>query len=749
MLEHAFNTFRETGNRKDLLETVKSCFKIKKVDKDVEAYIVGDTHIEKGSMFNVQPFEGNCTSRFTYRELFGRYDDTVFPAMVVGGDGSGVEFWLVLTTGKVISLHHDATFLEMAADIEAETPKDFIKKFSHEGSTFKFENLLRLQQECLSIDPDATDFPIRFVHAVCQSLNWKPAKLNKHIQRRNLEFVYTPIADFVENNGLADLAAAEKKMDRFHKALDNKKATAIDLSYCFLEAVPKDLSELSGLKELDLGGNTLTDGLDQLQSLEQLEKLVLCGCDLSSLPKPPPNLRHLDISENDISDVSHLLHLSQLKYLNLNGLDIREETLEKLKKNFSYCYLDIKGKEIDYTAASLDLSCRNLRKLPTYIDGFSNLEQLNLKGNPKLKFCEIFTQLSQFPGLKVLHLEACKLLEIPPELTDLKNIEELYLGHDVYQFDKEIRNDLDIAETIKLLAAFPKLKKFSVTGLIGSLKLFNQNLPQLSNLVSVTPIFEHYFRDQEALDDFFRILSQFPHLEELRFCDISLEEMDLSGLSDLGRLRTLIWRGHGEPRKEFPGAVCKLKNLERLDISAPGFEKIPPSISDLKQLRILRCTESRTRSPLSLPNTFGELTAMEELVIRGKYLDKLPQSVGKLKELKRLDVGDNYYLKALPAEIGELTNLEVLKADHNSLELLPDAIGSLTKLQELAVNNNNITELPECIGNLEKLRKLDFQFCNKLKRLPDSFAQLANLETLHLNNKCLDYDDALQKIIHL
>ena len=80
----------------------------------------------------------------------------------------------------------------------------------------------------------------------------------------------------------------------------------------------------------------------------------------------------------------------------------------------------------------------------------------------------------------------------------------------------------------------------------------------------------HLERYQEALDDFFRILTQFTHLEELVFSEISLEEMDLSGLGHLGRLRTLIWRGHGEPRKEFPPAICKLANLERLEIFRLG-----------------------------------------------------------------------------------------------------------------------------------------------------------------------------------
>ena len=67
---------------------------------------------------------------------------------------------------------------------------------------------------------------------------------------------------------------------------------------------------------------------------------------------------------------------------------------------------------------------------------------------------------------------------------------------------------------------------------------------------------------------------------------------------------------------------------------------------------------------------------------------------------------DGNNLTELPAEIGDLKELMVLKVSNNQLVGLPTSIQKLNSLRELYMDGNNLTELPAEIGGLGKLRFL-------------------------------------------
>src|SRR5713226_8715364 len=60
----------------------------------------------------------------------------------------------------------------------------------------------------------------------------------------------------------------------------------------------------------------------------------------------------------------------------------------------------------------------------------------------------------------------------------------------------------------------------------------------------------------------------------------------------------------------------------------------------------------------------------------------------------------------LPAEIGQLTNLQQLILANNQLSQLPGEIGQLTNLQQLYLANNQLSQLPAEIGQLTNLQTL-------------------------------------------
>ena len=94
-------------------------------------------------------------------------------------------------------------------------------------------------------------------------------------------------------------------------------------------------------------------------------------------------------------------------------------------------------------------------------------------------------------------------------------------------------------------------------------------------------------------------------------------------------------------------------------------------------------------------------------------------------------------MQALPAEIGQLSQLQKLHLDHNQLETLPAEIGQLSQLQELNLSNNELQTLPAEIGQLSQLHHL-YLGDNRLQTLPAEIGQLSQLQELNLSNNKLE-----------
>ena len=64
-------------------------------------------------------------------------------------------------------------------------------------------------------------------------------------------------------------------------------------------------------------------------------------------------------------------------------------------------------------------------------------------------------------------------------------------------------------------------------------------------------------------------------------------------------------------------------------------------------------------------------------------------------------------LTRLPETLGQLTALQSLDLSINQLTTLPEWLGQLTALQGLGLRNNQLTTLPESLGQLAALQWLD------------------------------------------
>lgn len=114
---------------------------------------------------------------------------------------------------------------------------------------------------------------------------------------------------------------------------------------------------------------------------------------------------------------------------------------------------------------------------------------------------------------------------------------------------------------------------------------------------------------------------------------------------------------------------------------------------------IYRAPDSRT----SLPTPVKQEAVVN---LSNQGLTQLPNSVLKSTSIVNLDISHNRLTGSLPGEIRFLSQLKVLKADHNQMTGVPAEVGQLTNLEELDLAYNQLTGLPYELGNLQHLKLL-------------------------------------------
>ncbi len=131
-----------------------------------------------------------------------------------------------------------------------------------------------------------------------------------------------------------------------------------------------------------------------------------------------------------------------------------------------------------------------------------------------------------------------------------------------------------------------------------------------------------------------------------------------------------------------------------------------------------------------------ELTLRDNLV-RGP----IPASFGQLTSLKKLDLGgfgsdfDPFNrISELPESIGNLTKLEEIILVIAPIESLPSSMVNLTNLKVLELPGHSIPVFPEFLTQLTHLEKLNYLgFGGRIDSLPESIGNLINLVELKIN----------------
>ena len=115
----------------------------------------------------------------------------------------------------------------------------------------------------------------------------------------------------------------------------------------------------------------------------------------------------------------------------------------------------------------------------------------------------------------------------------------------------------------------------------------------------------------------------------------------------------------------------------------------------------------------------------------------LPAELGDLTNLESLRLSDNPLRGPIPAALGDLTNLEILWLGSQGRGRLtgpiPAALGDLTNLESLVLSSNKLTgPIPAWLGDLTNLRVLNLWSNELTGPIPAALGDLTNLESLWL-----------------
>ena len=414
-----------------------------------------------------------------------------------------------------------------------------------------------------------------------------------------------------------------------------------------------------------------------------------------------PNLEYFEISINALPKLpGSITTLTHLQTLNL-----KTNALQILPQEISEC------PQLKNIILSFNGSLR-LEELFTRLAKLTTLERLTLSGN---QFSTLPENTGDLTFLKSLDLASNYFTQLPSSLSNCSTLEEINLSNNPV---------LDFRQAGSVLSKLTNLKSINITSC--NLTEFPESIGSLTSLEDIEASGNNFIEMPGSIGKLIH-LKNFNFSTENRGLNGAVMEKFPSSFANLISLETLVMSGN------FLTALpdlSKMKNLIELDVSWCGLSGMPSGMKECSALTYLRAAHN--------------------------YFQEFPVWLCDLQNLKVLELDGNFFpnravphIIRLPAEIGNLKNLEVLTLDDQIIKELPASITQLTYLKALHLRNNALTALPDDFGNLSQLEILDLK-ANDLKALPASFSNLKKLDQLNLGfNPNIDVLQMLGALQHL
>lgn len=227
--------------------------------------------------------------------------------------------------------------------------------------------------------------------------------------------------DVNENVTTIKISSSEDKLDIYKipdKISNLMGLREIDIGYTKISTIPESLCELTNLQTLSLFYNYISMIPESISKLTHLQKLYLAFNNISVIPEFISNLTNLKYLFLGVSKISvipqSLCELTNLEYLWLgnNDISVIPDSISNLTNLECLC-----------------LHSNNISIIPDSISNLTNLEILNVSNN---NISIIPESLFTLPNLHELYLHGNNISIIPYPIIHLRNLTKFfYVGNPV------------------------------------------------------------------------------------------------------------------------------------------------------------------------------------------------------------------------------------------------------------------------------------------------------------------------------
>ena len=415
--------------------------------------------------------------------------------------------------------------------------------------------------------------------------------------------------------------------------------------------IPPDLGRLPKLTKIVLNNYTQFDGLAAIRLPMSLENL--------HIERHAKQGGHVfgRLPPLNLGELSHVtqLHIAHIRLSHANFLQIQA------------CAALCRGRDgVGFTHLSL-VDC-DIRMAPEWISENTGLEHLDLSRNSIKKF--------------------------PEEYERLTNLHTLSIGNDI-----ESGGSQESTTIPSFIYTLPRLECLNIGGFFQDAPLLGLGDPHFLAICNMQLARLTHLTSLDISGNRFRVVR----------CCFPLP----CSLSVVFYVCSYVFARHcfDYVLTQVPDGMHLLTNLEFLDLSSNGFQRVDVDFSGMERLRTLkikdelRNEEEGNLTSIVLSETISTLYNLTMLDLRDTDLVALPHEIGRLQNLETLNI-DGCMLNELPASITKLVNLKTLHAQNNCLSEIVQDIGKMQSLTDLDLFNNDFTTVPDSICTLPQLRRL-------------------------------------------
>jgi len=581
-------------------------------------------------------------------------------------------------------------------------------KFLPEGIK-KLESLRELHLEgCVSLKSLPDDIGSlkslqKIILRRCQSLDSLPSSIIKLSSLKELDIAGCEFNKSIPRE-LYSFAEVKYYSDSYHglQMLKEEHDILVKLESQINEAIPriKKINENSfgfvfskgNIVGLSLNNKNIND-ISKIGELKLLSILVLNSCkSLKSLTQDISKLELLETLNLDhcdfILDISNLIGLRNLKLLNLEGIPISLEEIEKLKE----------------TLPELKLKTSKLH--PSII--FNDFLKNKLSKKETAEF--LIDLLDNYQKFEIISLKC------------IETLEKLDYGSEPVFLSLENFSISDNSSFVRA-AAFKVLSKLFPIKCLKALNFAIQNEKSLLVLNTIFNVIENAEKEKLKFlkEDFLKILEKI--YDVIREDALSLFNFELNYAMIKDGNWSTIYEHHARIIEMKIGSIknnITISNSRVIDINISGMDlkRVPDGFKIVKQIKSLKyINEGVNKDEVEVLVLLEILSGLQFKKITAKFNGEL--SVYKINEKGNI-IGIYIHPNIRFGNIRSYPHFE-----------LPEKICSLKHLEELHLWGCGITKIPDCIVNLSSIKILDLNL-NKIREISESIIKLKNLEDIRI-----------------